>query len=734
VTDPIDHPALERLERLDRVERTERTERTERAERTEPGSRLRGSSPKMGYQPSLDGVRAMSVIAVILYHAGFSWMHGGFFGVEVFFVVSGFLITSLLIEERDNSGGNRLWQFWVRRWRRLLPALFTMLAAIGVWAVFWGSSEQHTQLRHDYPWGILYLANWGQIFSKVAYFSGTPTLFRHLWSLAVEEQWYLVWPVVFIAIAKRADGDVRRGRALAAVSLSVMVGTAIAYSAGWPTRFFNPFRMQMQPVDPVNFLYLSTFTRSSGLLLGAAMAFLWRPWKVEGRPRPEASKALDITAGISVVLLLAAFLTGHVASGATYMWMLPMVTVASAAVVGAVVHPWAGGARAVFGSRPMVEIGKRSYGLYLWTWPISRIVNAYTGSWSKFLLAMVIAIPVSEVCYRWIETPIRKGVLARWWNDRSRPNWTLITACGTISAALLAVPLLAFYHSAPPVFDAAVDTGHDVQFDPNATTGGSIAPATSTIATTKPGITTKPGATTTTTVKATTPTTTAHLPRRLEIVGDSTASALYKNKPAGLDSTFALSDGSVQGCSVYDTGTAISSRPYTRSFSGCAGWDAKWARAAHNSKAQVALVVIGAWDVFDVKVNGQLLPFYGAANDQRFVDGLQKGIDALTAAGAKVGLLEIPCMRPQDVKGAGVPALAERGDDKRVAHLNDLMRQVASKNAATTTFITGPQQYCNDPAIASSTAYRWDGVHPYKPGANLTFEAIAKQVLSIPVG
>ena len=726
MTDPIDHPALERLERFERMERSA------------PSPQVRSANPKMGYQPSLDGVRAMSVIAVILYHAGFSWMHGGFFGVEVFFVVSGFLITSLLIEERDRTGLVSLWQFWVRRWRRLLPALFTMLAAVGVWAVFWGSSEQHTQLRHDYPWGILYLANWGQIFSKVAYFSGTPTLFRHLWSLAVEEQWYLVWPVVFILIAKRADRDRQRGRMLVVVSVCVMVGTAIAYAAGWPTQFFNPFRMQMQPVDPVNFLYLSTFTRSSGLLLGAAMAFLWRPWRVVGSPRPEASRALDVTAGVGVLALVVAFFAGHVASGATYLWMLPMVTLASAAVVGAVVHPWAGRARGVFGSRPMVEIGKRSYGLYLWTWPISRILNAYTGSWSKFLLAMVIAIPVSEACYRWVETPIRKGVLARWWSDRSRPNWTLITACGALSVALLAVPLLAFYHSAPPVFDAAVDTGHDVSFDPNAALGGSTAPATSTTAggTTKPGTTVKPGVTTTT-VRAstpTTPTTAAHLPRRLEIVGDSTASALYKNKPSGLDSTFVLSDGSVQGCSVYDSGTAISSRPYTRSFSSCSGWDTKWARAARAGRAEVALVVIGAWDVFDVKVNGQLLPFYGAANDQRFTAGLQKGIDALTATGARVGLLEIPCMRPQDVKGAGVPALAERGDDKRVAHLNDLMRQLAAKNASTTTFITGPQQYCTDPAIASSTAYRWDGVHPFKPGANLTFEAIAKQVLSIPVG
>ncbi|MEI8238406.1 MAG: acyltransferase family protein [Actinomycetota bacterium] len=724
MTDPIDHPALERLARLERA------------------PRLRGHDPKMGYQPSLDGVRAMSVIAVILYHGGFSWMHGGFFGVEVFFVVSGFLITSLLIEERDRHGAVNLGQFWIRRWRRLLPALFAMLVVVGVWAVFRGSSEQHTQLRHDYPWGIFYLANWGQIFSKVAYFSGTPTLFRHLWSLAVEEQWYLIWPVVFIVIAKRSTDDARRGRTLVFVSLAVMVGTAIAYSAGWPTRFFNPFRMQMQPVDHVNFLYLSTFTRSSGLVLGGAMAFLWRPWKVEGRPRPEASKTLGGVALLAVVALLGAFFAGHVASGATYMWMLSTVTIASAALVGVVVHPWAGGARAVFGSRPMVEIGKRSYGLYLWTWPISRICNAYTGSWSRFALAMLIAIPISEACYRWVETPIRRGALARWWADRSPPNWTLITACGLASVMVLAVPLLVFYHSAPPVFDAALDTGTNVSFDAGAalgtTTTASHGEPPSTTAHT--GTTAKPGVavTTTATVAASSasssPTTVATLPRRLEIVGDSTAYSLFRNSPAGLGGTFSLIDGSVEGCSVYDSGTAVSSRPYTRSFGGCAGWQDKWARAARARKAQVALVVLGAWDVFDVKVNGQLLPFGGAANDERFLTGLQKGIDTLTAAGAKVGLLEIPCMRPQDVKGAGVPALAERGDDARVAHLNQLMRRLAAKNAATTTFVTGPQQYCTDPTIASSRAYRWDGVHPFKPGANLTFEAIARQLLTIPVG
>jgi len=125
----------------------------------------------LGYQPALDGLRAVSVIAVVLYHAGFEWMHGGFFGVEVFFVISGFLITSLLVDERVARGTNDLSDFWLRRARRLLPALGVMLLAVCAWTVLAGSAEQASQLRNDMPWAVLYAANWGQIAGEVPYFA-----------------------------------------------------------------------------------------------------------------------------------------------------------------------------------------------------------------------------------------------------------------------------------------------------------------------------------------------------------------------------------------------------------------------------------------------------------------------------------------------------------------------------------------------------------------------------------
>ena len=710
-----DHPALERLARLERGRPV-----------TSRQSASRQSTTAMGYQPTLDGVRAISVIAVILYHAGFSWMHGGFFGVEVFFVVSGFLITSLLIEERDRDGRIDLRQFWVRRWRRLLPALFTMMIVVSVWAVFFGTSEQHSQLRRELPWGIGYVFNWGSILSQEVYFAGTPTLFRHLWSLAVEEQWYVVWPLVFVAVAARRAGnrrdDRRLGSSLAFVAFGVMAATGLMYLAEWPTRWFNPFTLQWQPVDTVNFLYLSTITRSSGLLLGAALGFLWRPWRIRSGQRAEAGRLLDLAASVAVVVLIASFIVGDLVAGTTYLALLPLVTLASAVLIAVVVHPWAGVARGVFSWGPLVALGKRSYGLYLWSWPISRILDAYEGSWSRFVLAMVITAVMSEGCYRYVETPIRKGAIGHWLHERHRPGWRLATACSAVSVTAVVASLGVFYSSTAKEFDPALDAGAtEVAFDPAA--------ATTTVATPDTGSEVSVGSS----VPAV-PITAARLPRRVVIVGDSTAHSLAINLPDGIEASFSIADGSVEGCSVYDTGTAQSARDgFTRSFGGCTGWEQKWVKTATDSGAEVALVVIGAWDVFDVEVDGVSIPFASQQGDARFIAGVQRGIDALTAAGLKVALLEVPCMRPQDVNGAGVPALPERGDDTRVAHLNDLLRSVAAENAGTTTFVAGPQQYCTDPAIAADLAYRWDGVHPYLPGAKLTFEAIAAALLSIPV-
>ena len=672
----------------------------------------------MGYQPGLDGLRAISVIAVIFYHTSFGWMHGGFLGVEVFFVVSGYLITSLLLEERERSSGVRLGQFWLRRARRLLPALFSVLIAIGIWVALFGTAQQQSDLHRDFLPGIFYFANWGQIFGGAQYFGNFSPL-RHLWSLAVEEQWYLLWPLAFVLITRNNKRPARIGRAILIAAGVVMV---ITWWLAAPTALTS---------DRTNFLYLSTLTRSSGLLLGAGAAFLWRPWRARSTAPGRTGVVLNIAGLAATAMLVYAFTTAHLTDRSIYRWQLAAVSILSLIVVAAVVHPAAVVPRTFFSSPALVALGKRSYGVYLWSWPISVLCGAYVGSWTKFIMAMSLTVVVSEFSYVYIETPIRKGSLRTWFERPRDSDWSTRTIAASVVGAVL-VASLGMYYARVQRFDRAAG-GPDVAIDlskvqPLAPGAVAATPTTSATAVVLPGASVAP-TTAVVTVAPVQPTG----PARLVIVGDSQAHALAINLPTGIDSAFSISDGSVEGCSVYDDGTVRSARAsFNRSFADCGGWADKWGKAASKGKAQIALVVLGAWDVFDVEVGGRVIAFNTPAADQRFIDNLGSGVAALRAAGSKVALLEVPCMRPKDVKGAGVPALPERGDDARVAHLNKLLRQVAAADPANVSFVRGPTQWCNDPAISTDLGYRWDGVHVYKPGAKLIYETIAPALLSIP--
>lgn len=657
----------------------------------------RRNSTPMGYQPSLDGLRAISVIAVIFYHAGFGWMHGGFLGVEVFFVVSGYLITSLLLEEQEGNGVVRLSQFWLRRARRLLPALFTVLVVVGVWVAVFGTAQQQSDLHRDYLPGIFYFANWGQIFGGAQYFGNFSPL-RHLWSLAVEEQWYLLWPLAFVLLTRRNNRTVVEiGRSILAVAGVVI---ALTWWLAAPSALTS---------DRVNILYLSTLTRSSGLLLGAGAAFLWRPWRAKATASSRAGALLNAAGLGAATLLVYAFTAVHLTDRSVYRWQLAAVSVLSLVVVAAVVHPAAVSARSFFGSPVLVALGKRSYGVYLWSWPISVICGAYDGSWTRFIMAMSLTIVVSEFSYLYIETPIRKGALRQWFTRRRDTDWSRRTIAAGVVGAVVVISLAVFFSRVEP-FDRAAG-GDDVAIDVSKVQSP---PGTSPV------------------VVALAPVQPAG-PARVVIVGDSQAHSLAINLPSGIESTFTITDGSVEGCSVYDDGTVRSKRDgFYRSFADCGGWAEKWGKLASKGDAQVALVVLGAWDVFDVEVDGQLIAFNTPAADRRFTDNLGRGVAALRGAGAKVALLEVPCMRPKDVKGASVPALPERADDARVAHLNQLLRQVAATDPANVSFVSGPAEWCADQSIATDLGYRWDGVHVYKPGAKLIYETIAPALLAIP--
>jgi hypothetical protein len=350
---------------------------------------------------------------------------------------------------------------------------------------------------------------------------------------------------------------------------------------------------------------------------------------------------------------------------------------------------------------------------------------------------MAVAVVVAEACYRFIETPVRTGALRRWWDGigehSGRERRTGIAALYVFAGIVLTGALGARLVTAEE-FDVAVDDA-EVAFDESVLDGtGSTVVTVPAVGTTLPAVATPATVVPVTPAPSSTPAATAAvaLPRRVVIVGDSQAHSLAVNLPNGIESTFVIEDGSVQGCGVLDEGSVRSAREsFRRSFADCVGWQEKWQDAARDASADLGLVVIGAWDVFDVEVDGAVVRFGSAAGDEMFLDGVRSGVDALAAAGTHAVLLEIPCMRPQDVEGAGVPALPERGDDERIAHLNALLRRVAAEDPRRSTFIEGPSEWCDDPAIATDLGYRWDGVHVYAQGAKLIYETIAPELLDV---
>ncbi|MEO6157577.1 MAG: acyltransferase, partial [Ilumatobacteraceae bacterium] len=446
---------------------------------------------RFGNQPALDGLRAISVIAVILYHAGFGWMVGGFYGVEVFFVVSGFLITTLLIEERERSGGNSLGQFWLRRARRLLPALFTLLAAVALWAWMFGTAEQQAQLRSDLPWSIFYVANWGQIVGKIPYYSSGDPLLRHLWSLAVEEQWYLVWPLAFLGLAVLGWSRWRNAAILFGLFLAIWAAMAVAASGSLQTPLRIPL---LGTVDRTNFMYLSSITRAGGLLLGAAAAYIWRPWRRVNRSVALGLEGLAAAALTGIVLI---FCFARLNEPYTFQFVLPLVSLFSLIVVAAAVHPAAPGIRRLLSGKALVAVGRRSYGIYLWHWPIFVFAGADHASIGRVVLAAVITAVVSELCFRYIETPVRHGAIGRLWGrwselQHDRAGIGLLAA-GVILPGLLVVALFTHYAAVKP-FDRAAG-GSDVAFaEPVSTSGPSPSVSSTTPAGGQPSTTTVVGA------------------------------------------------------------------------------------------------------------------------------------------------------------------------------------------------------------------------------------------------
>jgi peptidoglycan/LPS O-acetylase OafA/YrhL len=403
--------------------------------------------------PGLDGLRAIAVLAVIAYHLNLDWASGGLLGVAVFFTLSGYLITDLLLER---WAGRRLslGEFWLARARRLLPALFVMLVVVFAWVTI-GDPEQLDRLRGEAIASAFFISNWWFIFQDVSYFDqfGPPSPLGHLWSLGVEEQFYIVWPgllLLMVAIFRPRDSRGVRGTrkdrrsrlqprvavatlGLAAISIALM---AILY----------------QPGADSTRAYEGTDTRAFGLLFGAALAMVW-PSQRMGKPStPQAGRVLDISGVIAFIVICVLIFTTDEYSPFIYRGGLVILSIATVVLIAALVHP-ASRLGPILGWAPLKWIGVRSYGIYLWQLPIIALTTpAIAGfSFGRATLQVAATFVIAALSWKYIEDPVRHGAIGRWYHGLRERNWKVGSpkdlpasgkAAGIVAALLLFITSL----------------------------------------------------------------------------------------------------------------------------------------------------------------------------------------------------------------------------------------------------------------------------------------------------
>ena len=469
----------------------------------------------LDHQPALDGVRAVAVTLVMLFHLGLSWMPAGYLGVSVFFTLSGYLITSLLLAETEATDGVAFRRFYARRARRLLPASMVVLLAIVV-ARCLGEFHLVPGLRADLLGALFQVFNWVQLAGSSSYGAlfGQAAVFtsplEHYWSLAIEEQFYLLWPVTLMWLWRRRAA---RGRSVLAPVLALTgVFAVLAPLIGW---WFGP-----------DAAYWSTPSRLPELLVGAALAVWLRSNRMQQGGALPRRTALLAPAALATIVACSVLLPSG--SGPAFTgWLTPFALVSAALVLGLQVD---GPLRRVLSLRPLVWVGKVSYGLYLVHWPVFVLLRQHgwdTRTWGGALLGVAITVGITATSFVVLERPVRE---AHW--SPGRTARTAGAATAVVLAAVLAVPVgRGFLEANNDLLDkASIDTGVPtetlarVTTVPTTTIPGTTIPDTTIPDTTSPGTTTTVEATTTTVGEVVLPLPPApNRPVRILVVGDSTA-------------------------------------------------------------------------------------------------------------------------------------------------------------------------------------------------------------------
>jgi peptidoglycan/LPS O-acetylase OafA/YrhL len=358
------------------------------------------------YIPAIDGLRAIAVMAVLFYHLGFKWIPGGFLGVDLFFVISGYVITRLLLDSIERSGGLDLRAFYLARVRRLLPALAFMLVttaiAVGIWA-----PDTIKRFLIDTPFALTGSMNWWLVGHHLDYFEaiGRPPLLQHTWSLAVEAQFYLVWPLILLVILKFFG---KKRVSIASLAIAAISGI---------TLMIVSFSLDAASASKVSHVYFGTDTHSIGLFLGAALAVSWIPQNFK---TDVSKKAQDFIDGIGVfgfLGILATFLLIDETKPALYKIAFPLAGLFAAAIITSIVHP-ASRFAPILQNPVLLWIGERSYAIYLWHWVIFQVtrpeVDLAGASWAMYALRILIVFALADISLRFIELPVRRGVLNYW--------------------------------------------------------------------------------------------------------------------------------------------------------------------------------------------------------------------------------------------------------------------------------------------------------------------------------
>jgi peptidoglycan/LPS O-acetylase OafA/YrhL len=387
--------------------------------------------------PAIDGLRAVAVAAVIFYHLGFTWIPGGFLGVDLFFVISGYVITRLLLDSIERSGGLDLRGFYKARARRLLPPMIFMIVLTGFYISIWAQDSVKRFLT-DVPFALSGTINWWLVVNEQDYFEaiGRPPLLQHTWSLAVESQFYLIWPVILLLVLKRFGKKVIP---LAALLIALISASLLFYVS-----------LQLDASSDVSHIYFGTDTHSVGLFLGSALAVSWIPQNFKDEVSARAQNFIDFIGVFGLVGILATFLLIDESSPTAYKIAFPLAAIFGVAIITSIVHP-ASRFAPILQNRVLLWVGERSYAIYLWHWVIFQIsrprVDIDGEDWALIAVRILIVLALADISLKLVELPIRSGAVEYWFKGMKYRTAVIrkkqkVLVISSISIVLLSLSIL----------------------------------------------------------------------------------------------------------------------------------------------------------------------------------------------------------------------------------------------------------------------------------------------------